>query len=143
MMKVCGPSLFAGVLSCRRYRQDGVRVAVGGLDGGGCGAEERPGDLMFWDSYLGRDRIATSCSSPIPPPTPPSKARDRERGTGTFSYRTGPSTTDSRSIGHPLRRRHPHNDIDSLLPDDHGEVDSMLIRPAPRRCRVATSLARR
>ena len=60
---------------------NGQRVALG---------QERPGDLVFWDSYLGPDRIGHVMLVADPASQTTIEARDRERGTGAFSYRTGP-----------------------------------------------------
>ncbi len=52
--------------------------------------QERPGDLVFWDSYLGPDRIGHVMLVLDPATRSTIEARDRRSGTGTFSYADGP-----------------------------------------------------
>ncbi|MFC3689265.1 peptidoglycan DD-metalloendopeptidase family protein [Aquipuribacter hungaricus] len=60
---------------------NGYRVQLG---------QERPGDLVFWDSYLGPDRIGHVMLVADPATFSTIEARDRRDGTGTFSYADGP-----------------------------------------------------
>ena len=60
---------------------NGYRIQLG---------QERPGDLVFWDSYLGPDRIGHVMLVADPATRSTIEARDRRSGTGTFSYATGP-----------------------------------------------------
>jgi cell wall-associated NlpC family hydrolase len=61
---------------------NGSRVQLG---------QERPGDLIFWDSYLGPNAIGHVAMVWDPAARATIEARDRADGVGHFSYRGGPS----------------------------------------------------
>ncbi len=52
--------------------------------------QERAGDLVFWDSYLGPDRIGHVLFVADPTTQTTIEARSRRHGVGSFSYANGP-----------------------------------------------------
>ncbi|MGJ7442914.1 peptidoglycan DD-metalloendopeptidase family protein [Aquipuribacter sp. MA13-6] len=52
--------------------------------------QERAGDLVFWDSYLGPDRIGHVMLVADPTTQTTIEARSRRHGVGSFSYANGP-----------------------------------------------------
>ena len=79
---------------------NGYRVALG---------QERAGDMIFWDSYLGPDRIGHVMFVADPTTQTTIEARSRRHGTGTFTYSSGPQHSrfeiwriGDLTDGHPL-----------------------------------------
>ncbi len=52
--------------------------------------QERAGDMVFWDSYLGPERIGHVMLVADPTTQTTIEARSRRRGVGSFSYASGP-----------------------------------------------------
>lgn len=52
--------------------------------------QERAGDMVFWDSYLGPDRIGHVMLVADPTTRTTIEARSRRHGVGSFSYASGP-----------------------------------------------------
>ncbi len=61
---------------------NGFRVQLG---------QEEPGDLIFWDSYLGPNAIGHVMLVWDPAAQSTIEARDRADGVGHFSFKNGPS----------------------------------------------------
>ena len=90
---------------------------------------ERPGDLVFWDSYLGPNTIGHVMIVDDPAASGPSKRTAPAAGIGYFSYADGPQPPHLRNLARRQPRPEPMTTAparpyDSApSPPDHGGTD--------------------